>query len=66
MKNIQPCCGCFNCWIKTPGKCVIEDDYTIMPKLFIENDAKNNASHENILLSPDKMSASFFRFTTNI
>ena len=38
MKNIHPCCGCFNCWIKTPGKCVINDDYTIMPKLFIEND----------------------------
>ena len=37
MKNIHPCCGCFNCWIKTPGKCVIEDDYAIMPKLFIEN-----------------------------
>ncbi|MBE6071251.1 MAG: flavodoxin family protein [Clostridium butyricum] len=38
MKNIHPCCGCFNCWIKNPGKCVINDDYTIMPKLFIEND----------------------------
>lgn len=37
MKNIHPCCGCFNCWLKTPGKCVINDDYTIMPKLFIEN-----------------------------
>ena len=23
---VAPCRGCFSCWIKTPGQCIIEDD----------------------------------------
>lgn len=25
--SIRPCIGCFGCWVKTPGQCVIRDRY---------------------------------------
>lgn len=27
--NIKPCIGCFNCWLKTPGICCLNDNYPI-------------------------------------
>lgn len=32
--KISNCIGCFSCWIKTPGKCIIRDDaIKIYPKI---------------------------------
>ena len=28
--TIKRCVGCFGCWVKTPGQCVIADDYQKM------------------------------------
>lgn len=33
-QKILPCIGCFGCWTKTPGRCVIRDDATrIYPRI---------------------------------
>ncbi len=32
-KTIRHCIGCFGCWIKTPGKCVLKDGYDNMGEL---------------------------------
>jgi multimeric flavodoxin WrbA len=36
--NIKPCIGCFNCWLKTPGKCLQEDDMKGLLDLLREAD----------------------------
>jgi multimeric flavodoxin WrbA len=37
-KKIQPCRGCFTCWVKTPGKCVIKDDMAELIQKFSGSD----------------------------
>lgn len=37
-KNIQPCKGCFACWNKTPGSCVIKDDMTDLLETYKQAD----------------------------
>jgi multimeric flavodoxin WrbA len=35
---IKNCIGCFGCWIKTPGTCVLKDSYNEMGKLLAQCD----------------------------
>lgn len=34
MYPARPCIGCFGCWVKTPGICVLPDSYQDMGKIF--------------------------------
>ncbi len=36
--NIVPCTGCWDCWLKTPGKCRISDDLDSVRETFIRSD----------------------------
>ncbi len=36
--TIAPCLGCFGCWIKTPGECIIHDDGRLIAKELMQND----------------------------
>ena len=36
--RIRSCAGCFNCWLKTPGKCAIKDGYDHMAELISKAD----------------------------
>lgn len=37
-KEIRPCLGCFDCWFKTPGKCIIKDDMDELLSKFLSSD----------------------------
>lgn len=37
-KSIAPCLGCFGCWIKTPGECVIDDDGRAVARAAVRSD----------------------------
>lgn len=36
--DVRSCIGCFGCWTKTPGMCVIKDDSNAFAKLAPEHD----------------------------
>ena len=37
-KEIKPCLGCFNCWLRTPGECVHKDDMADMLEILVDAD----------------------------
>jgi hypothetical protein len=39
LPTVKPCVGCFQCWLKTPGKCVIPDRAAGFAGLIAEHDA---------------------------
>ncbi len=36
--EIKYCIGCFGCWVKTPGECIIEDDSRTVRRAVIHSD----------------------------
>lgn len=43
--TVKHCIGCFGCWVKTPGKCVIKDRCDVIPSYMAQSD-------EVIIISP--------------
>jgi multimeric flavodoxin WrbA len=37
--DLAYCCGCFGCWVKTPGACVVRDSSAEVAKAIIESEA---------------------------
>ncbi|PKM39107.1 MAG: hypothetical protein CVV04_12345 [Firmicutes bacterium HGW-Firmicutes-9] len=36
--DVKPCLGCFSCWMKTPGKCVQNDDMAQILERLLDSD----------------------------
>lgn len=36
--DLNHCIGCFGCWIKQPGKCLIKDEHSIVCENYINSD----------------------------
>ncbi|MFC2090975.1 flavodoxin family protein [Bacteroidota bacterium] len=36
--NLNYCNGCWGCWVKTPGQCIIQDDMELIHRSFIQSD----------------------------
>jgi len=36
--KINPCTGCFHCWVKNPGNCIIQDDGNKVARQYIASD----------------------------
>jgi multimeric flavodoxin WrbA len=36
--NAKPCVGCFGCWLKTPGRCILKDDSELTGRAMATSD----------------------------
>jgi len=45
LKKLHHCIGCFACWVKTPGQCVIKDPYADMGALLGRSEELVFVSH---------------------
>lgn len=54
-RRLHSCMGCFGCWVKKPGECVIKDEMAELDRLYMNSDAV-------IFLSP----VVFGQFSANI
>ncbi len=42
--TIKYCTGCFGCWVRTPGECVVKDDSAIVCRELVQSDLALYAS----------------------
>ena len=56
--KIHHCIGCFGCWIKTPGQCVLKDDYNQMGAL--------SARTEEMIIISECLYGTYSPFVRNI
>lgn len=53
LENIKPCIGCFNCWLKTPNICSLNDEFKTNGMLLSQADKLIVISKNNYgMLSP--------------
>jgi len=36
--DIRYCTGCIQCWVRTPGECVMQDDMPALHRAFVHSD----------------------------
>ncbi len=48
--SIHNCIGCFGCWIKTPGVCIIKDNYQTMGEILSKSSLANDREKAYIRL----------------
>lgn len=58
MEDMKSCIGCFGCWVKTPGRCVIKDGY--------ENIGRDLAQSEKVLIISRCVYGSYSPFVKNV